>query len=131
MVCPDCGDVGLGVDATLAVKPGWMWDEIDVQIIACRACAFRGVATYCESRRGSLDDEAVDHHGYRLPQPLLEVIERRIADCPNKRDETCTCIAHEHLGRSNAGGHFCGLDDAALRDRFVIAYREIVESSPP
>jgi hypothetical protein len=125
MVCPDCHEIGLSVEETLCVKPSWMWDEILVQIIACARCRFRGVAVYAESRRGALDDEAVDHHGYRLPAPLLDVIERRIAACPSKRDESCTCIAHEHLGRTNAGGHWCGLDDAALRDRFVIAYREV------
>ena len=101
-----------------------MWDEEDVQVIACGACPFRGAATLAISRRGALDSESSDHIGYWLAAPWLAVLERQIAACPDPRSERCACASHAHLGRHGAGGDWRGLDDLPLGERFVVRWSE-------
>jgi hypothetical protein len=71
-----------------------MWDEISLQVIACRACTFRGAATRAQSSRGALDDEALDHYGYRLVAGDQGRFEYQLSFCPNPADEGCDCAAH-------------------------------------
>ncbi|HEX8905129.1 MAG TPA: hypothetical protein VF771_09830 [Longimicrobiaceae bacterium] len=108
-LCPECGNPTLEIAAAIELPPDSTWDEIALQTVRCAACGFRAAAVYRESRRGSLDSEAVDHTGYRLPADVLESLVARIEACPAPRSSACRCEAHRSLGKTDELGRWCGL----------------------
>lgn len=107
--CPACGAASLEIKAAIELPPDSTWDEIALQLVACARCGFRGAAVYQESRRGSLDSEAVDHTGYRPPAETLDRLRTLIASCPDPRNPSCGCEAHVHLAQHDASGRWCGI----------------------
>ncbi len=113
LTCPDCGEASLSIDASITLPPDSRSDDIVLQLIACRQCAFRGVAVYEESRRGRLDAESWDHVGYRVPADERARLASLIAGCPASGAWRCPCAAHQALGRQDAAGRWeppAGLD---------------------
>ena len=119
--CPECGNPGsLRITTSIELPPDSRSDEIALQIVACARCGFRAAAVYEESRRGSLDSEAVDHRGHRVPGATLNSLIARIDACPDPADCGCRCESHQRLGRTDDSGRWCGLEDAT--DRFPMRY---------
>ncbi|MFL5383787.1 MAG: hypothetical protein ACJ8GN_14805 [Longimicrobiaceae bacterium] len=114
--CPECGVPGtLAITAAIELPPDRRSDEIALQLVACARCGFRAVAVYEESRRGSLDSEAVDHAGCRVPAETLDAIASQIAACPDPGNPACACASHRRLGRADDSGRWCGLPEMAGR----------------
>lgn len=97
-VCPDCRAPALEIGRVLALPPVGVAQEFSLQLVACSACRFQGVAVYEESRAGSLDSESVDHGGYRVDSATFERLSELAANCPSPRDEDCGCETHRALG---------------------------------
>lgn len=112
--CPECGDpASLGITSSIELPPDSRSDEIALQIVACARCRFRAAAVYEESRRGSLDSEAVDHRGYRVSRESLDSLIARIGACPEPANRGCGCESHRELGRTDDGGRWRGLAETA------------------
>jgi hypothetical protein len=121
--CPECGtSSSLRITSSIELPPDSRSDEIALQIVACARCGFRAAAAYEESRRGSLDFEAVDHRGYRVSREALDSLIARIDACPEPSNRGCGCESHRELGRTDDGGRWCGLAETA--DSFPMAYTE-------
>jgi hypothetical protein len=111
--CPDCGDpAALQITSSIELPADSRSDEIALQVVECARCGFRAAAVYEESRRGSLDSEAVDHAGYRLPGATLDSLVAQIGACPEPGNAGCGCDSHRRLGRTDDSGRWCGVDDA-------------------
>lgn len=122
--CPECGDPrSMDITSSIELAPDRMWDEITLQLVACARCGFRAAAVYRESRRGSLDSEAVDHTGYRVPSETVDALAAQIAACPNPRNQGCGCPSHRSLGRVDEHGRWCGVPDAAGWFPMILAPR--------
>ena len=114
--CPKCGAPGtLAITSAIELPPDSRSDEIALQLVACARCGFRAAAVYEESRRGSLDSEAVDHAGYRVPAETLSLIAAQVAACPDPGNHACDCASHRRLGRADDSGRWCGLPETAGR----------------
>ena len=114
--CPECQSPGsLRITSSIELPPDSRSDEIALQLVACARCGFRAAAVYEESRRGSLDSEAVDHVGYRVARETLESLATQVAACPQPENRGCDCESHRILGRTDDSGRWCGLVDAAGR----------------
>lgn len=120
LLCPQCAERTLEIEAFLELPPDSRSDEITVQIIGCRRCGFAGVAVYEESRRGALDRELVDHVGYQVDERELKGLREKLASCPAPADPRCGCAAHREMGRQNAAGRWQGLASIPLGERFAI-----------
>ncbi len=107
-VCPDCRGTALMIVASMELPPDGRSDEITVQVVRCAACRLIGVAAYEESRRGDLTSEAWTHLGYRLPELLAMELLSLIRSCPAPASISCTCTAHQEIGRV-AGAHWAGV----------------------
>jgi len=119
--CPECGSPGsLRITTSIELPPDARSDEIALQVVACARCGFRAAAVYEESRRGSLDSEAVDHQGHRVPRATLDSLAAQIGACPDPANHSCGCESHRRLGRTDDSGRWCGLEDAT--DRFPMRY---------
>lgn len=109
LVCPACDAATLQVAQNLELPPDSRSDEITLQLVECTSCGFRAVATYEESRRGGLTDEAIDHNGYKLPDDQLDTIAALMGLCPDPDDASCTCASHQELGRRDGHGRWVGV----------------------
>ena len=118
--CPECRRPDtLAIEGAIELPADGRSDEIALQTLVCRACGFRALGVYEESRRGALDAESWDHTGYRAAPETLAAIARRIAACPRPGDAGCACPGHAELARVDARGRWrapLGLDESfALR----------------
>jgi hypothetical protein len=95
-------------------------DEIAVQTLRCGHCRFAAMAVYEESRRGALDDESIEHRGYRLSSQELRELRREIRQCPEPRNPRCHCAIHRKLGTRNKAGRWSGLQELRSRDSFEL-----------
>jgi len=112
--CPECGGPGsLRIISSIELQPDSRSDEIALQIVACARCGFRAAAVYEESRRGSLDSEAVDHRGYRVPEDALATLIAQIDACPEPTNRACGCESHRQLSRTDEFGRWTGLAEPA------------------
>jgi hypothetical protein len=112
--CPNCGTPSsLRITSSIELPPDSRSDEIALQIVACARCGFRGAAVYEESRRGSLDSEAVDHRGYRVPAESLNSLIAQIGACPDPANRGCGCESHRTLGRTDDAGRWSGMPETA------------------
>ena len=118
--CPECGAAELRVIASLEVGADSRSDEITVQVAECGACGLLAAAVYEESRRGSLDSEAWDHDGYRMPADRAAELLRLVQSCPRPRDASCTCPAHTALGVTDETGRWAGLGAWGAGSRFPL-----------
>ncbi|HYH81950.1 MAG TPA: hypothetical protein VEX86_19245 [Longimicrobium sp.] len=110
--CPECADPGsLAIAASIELPSDSRSDEIAVQIVGCARCGFRAAAVYEESRRGSLDAEAVDHAGYRMAGERLDDLSALIGACSEPGNSGCRCEAHRRLGQVDDSGRWCGLPE--------------------
>ena len=89
-------------------------------MVECARCGFRAAAVYEESRRGSMDSEAVDHVGYRVAKETFELLAALIDACPNSANRSCPCESHRLLGRTDDSGRWRGFVDTA--DAFPMRY---------
>lgn len=120
-VCPGClHPQGLAIKASLQLPADARSDEIAVQVVACEACGFRGVAVYEESRRGALDSDSWEHTGYRVDALDVERLASLIAACPRPDDRRCSCPSHAALGATNEAGCVCGWEAYARGDPFPL-----------
>lgn len=105
--CPECSsEASLAVVRRIELPPDSRSDEITLELLACGACEFRGAAVYQESRRGALDSESWEYHGYQMEPAALARLERSIASCPASGDRRCDCQAHQDLGRQDPSGRW-------------------------
>lgn len=111
-ICPDCGSANLEITDSIEVAPDSWWDEIAVQIVKCSNCAFLGAAVYQESRRGSLDSEAINHYGIRIHQEKKNSLVNELRACPAPRNIDCPCAAHRNLGRTDESGRWAGVGES-------------------
>jgi hypothetical protein len=79
-----------------------------IQLVECSGCGFRGIAAYEESRRGSLEAEAWDHTGFEIDPAGLDEVARAIGSCTEPRNPSCSCSAHQALGRQDSQGRWIG-----------------------
>lgn len=118
-VCPECLHPGtLEIDQTIELDSDSRSDEINLQIVECSECRFRGVAVYEESRRGSLDSECVDHYGYRVEKADLESLIDLISRCPCPQGGFCSCPSHQALNRTDPSGRWSALSDLKTTGHF-------------
>lgn len=110
-VCPKCPRGSVKITSSIELPPDSRSDEINVQIVTCSQCGFRGLAVYEESRRGALDSESVDHRGYYVEPAMLSSIQKLMKRCPEPRNIRCHCTAHRILNRANEFGRWNWLDD--------------------
>lgn len=66
-------------------------------------CPFEALATYEESRRGSMDSESVHHTGWRVSPEVFGRVKKLILACPNSGDPPCRCNVHGWLGKGGYG----------------------------
>jgi hypothetical protein len=119
--CPECeSPASLHITAAIELPPDSRSDEIALQIVTCQRCGFRAAAAYEESRRGSLDSEAVHHRGYRAPRELVDELIAGIEACPDSGNRGCGCGSHRHLGRTDAVGRWSAL--SGIADAFPMEY---------
>lgn len=80
--CPSCDqhDV-LIINTTVDIPEHTQYDEVCVQSIQCLSCDKHGMAVYEESRRGSLQDESVNHFGYWLEPESQINLDRLLKSC--------------------------------------------------
>jgi hypothetical protein len=109
--CPECSATpgSLRIEASIELPSDIRSDEITLQIVSCSHCHFEAVAVYEESRRGRLDNESVDHTGFRVGKENVGTLRRLIGQCPSPRKSSCRCRAHRALGGRDAGGRWNGL----------------------
>ena len=118
-VCPGCNQPGgLAIGKRMELPSDSRSDEITVQLIRCQSCDFRGVAIYEESRRGGLDDESIDHRGYKLDKAEWTRLNKLVAACPHPRDPKCGCKSHIQLGWRNEYGRWNRLEGFGLGGEF-------------
>ena len=112
--CPECANpASLSITSSIELPSDSRSDEIGLQVVKCARCGFRAAVVYEESRRGSLDSEAVDHTGFRLPREALDSLVAGIAACPDPRNGGCDCASHRRLGGTDGFGRWRGLSEAA------------------
>lgn len=118
-VCPDCLTPGtLEITLSMQLPSDSRSDDISVQVVECSHCGFQGVAVYEESRRGALDSEAWDHSGYRVAKEDVKALIETMRQCPLPSNDECKCAAHRTLGRTDASGRWCGIDDLKVLGGF-------------
>ncbi|MBS2037417.1 hypothetical protein JST97_20680 [bacterium] len=95
--------------SVLAVPSDCRSDEIRFQLFRCAHCG-RGSAGACEeSRRGSMDNDCVDHYAYAVEPAEWQRAQEWIKLCPRPEDEDCGCCAHKQLGAQDQSGRWLGL----------------------
>ena len=118
-ICPRCEEPTLAISHALSLGADCRSDEIRIQAIACAACAFRGVAAYEESRRGSLDSESWDHRGSGLTQGEHDALVQLIEACPDPGNERCGCDSHNTLGQRDGRDRWMRLSGLKLQAPFA------------
>jgi hypothetical protein len=120
-LCPECSSHGsLEISHKIELPPDSRSDEICLQIVKCSECDFEGIAVYEESRRGRLDEESVQHTGYRVSKGDLQSLRKAIRGCPKPRNWRCRCRAHQKLSRTDASGRWKALHDLEIQGSFAI-----------
>jgi hypothetical protein len=118
--CPECTNRSLNIVLSLELPSDSRSDEITLQIVDCRRCAFGGLAVYEESRRGALDSDSFDHTGYRIAAPDLAAVRKLMQRCPRPKDPRCRCAAHRRLGNRDASGRWKRLEGIEVEGAFRI-----------
>ena len=119
--CPECGESGtIRITQRLELPPDSRSDEITLQTVRCNACRFQAIAVYQESRRGSLDDDAFDHTGYRVHPDDLSNLRGQLRSCPQPGNPRCTCPAHRALRHKSPSGRWDALDSLRLGEPFAM-----------
>jgi hypothetical protein len=108
--CPQCFSPGsLEIDCSIELPPDRQSDEISVQVIACSACVFQGLAVYSEGRGSVPESERWQHIGYWVSADAIASVRAVIQSCPDPQNRTCTCPAHTGLGAQDYHGLWKGL----------------------
>ena len=119
--CPKCVKSGsLVIEATIELPPDNRSDEIALQVVACAACDFSGLAVYQESRRGAFGSESWDHYGYKVSQEVVDSFAKVIRSCPNPRNAKCKCAAHKRLAVRDRYGRWHLPQDVESNDVFAM-----------
>jgi hypothetical protein len=120
-LCPECSSHGsLRISLKIELPPDSRSDEICLQIVKCSDCGFEGIAVYEESRRGRLDEESVQHTGYRATKGDLQSLRKAIRGCPEPGNWRCGCQAHQKLAGTDASGRWNALHDVKIQGSFAI-----------
>lgn len=108
--CPQCLlPDSLEIDCSIELPPDRQSEEISLQVIACRACAFAGVAVYWEARGSCPESERWQHIGYWVSPDAVASVRDAIRSCPRPHDRGCDCPAHTSLGAQDYRGLWNGL----------------------
>ena len=120
-LCPECSSHGsLRITHKIGLPPDSRSDEITLQIVKCSDCGFEGIAVYGESRRGRLDEELVQHTGYRVTKGDLRSLRKTMRGCPQPGNWRCKCKAHQKLARTDASGRWNALHELEIQESFAL-----------
>src|SRR5215470_18116869 len=100
--CPACLGSSLKIGVGLELPPVYD-DEIQLQMVKCEGCGFRGIAVYRESRRGSLESNSFWHLGYEVSDEDMEFMLNGIQRCPAPTNRKCQCETHLAWGKQDWG----------------------------
>ena len=108
--CPQCKTRdSLQIELALDLPPSRLSEEASLQVIACRACGFRGLAVYDVARGDCPESEAWKHIGYWVSPDAVESVSEAIRSCPEPRNPHCSCPAHTGLRKKELQGRWRGL----------------------
>jgi hypothetical protein len=119
--CPQClSPDSLGIDCSLELPPDRRSDEISLQVIACSACAFQGLAVYFEARGSCPESERWQHTGYWVSPDAVASIQMAVRSCPDPHNRDCACSAHTSLGEQDYRGLWKGLLELERAHTFLM-----------
>jgi hypothetical protein len=95
--------------AALELAPDRQTEEISLQVIGCRVCAFRGLAVYEEARGSFHGVESFKHIGYWVSPDAIDSVLYAIQGCSDPHNKACMCPAHTALGQKDLDGEWRGL----------------------
>lgn len=123
--CPQClTRDSLEIIAGLELPPDSRSDELTLQVVACKACSFRGLAVYEESRRGYLEMSSYHHIGYWVSPDAVESVLKAIRACPDPFNGRCECDSHLSLGKKDIHGMWSGLVELERGHTFLMRLAE-------
>jgi hypothetical protein len=119
--CPQCLLPGsLEIDCSIELPPDRRSAEIALQVIACSACAFRGLAVYSEARGSVPESERWQHTGYWVSPDAVLSAREAIRSCADPHNRRCTCPAHAGLGEQDYRGLWKGLLELERAHTFLM-----------
>lgn len=119
--CPECKNQNtLNITYTIELPADSRSDEIALQTIRCNLCNFYGIATYEESRRGSLQDEAYEHLGFQTSKDTYDDLVKLLHKCPDPNNAHCPCAIHLKLGNRDGTGRWSGISQFKHHGGFLI-----------
>jgi len=108
--CPQCySPASLEIECSIELPPDRQSDEISVQVIACSACGYQGLAVYSEGRGSVPESERWQHIGYWVSPDAVASVRAAIRACPDPHNRTCACASHTDLGSQDYRGIWQGL----------------------
>jgi Zn ribbon nucleic-acid-binding protein len=127
--CPQCKTSdSLEIGASLEIPPDRQSCEISLQVVACSACGFRGLAVYREGRASVPESESWQHIGYWVSPDAVESVLRAIQDCPEPHNPKCQCFSHTSLGQKDIRRVWKGLLELERGHTFLMRLaREVHE----
>ena len=119
--CPECKNQNtLNITYTIELPADSRSDEIALQTIRCNLCNFYGIATYEESRRGLLQDEAYEHLGFQTSKDTYGDLVKLLRTCPEPNNAHCLCVIHQQLGSTDESGRWSGMSQFKHQGGFPI-----------
>jgi len=107
--CPQCKTNNtLEIIQSIELPPDRRCDEISLQVVACSACTFRGLAVYEEFLNGA-ETDLWKHVGYWVSRDAVESVLQAMRSCPDPHNPRCDCPAHTSLGQQDVYGIWRGL----------------------
>ncbi|MEW5868738.1 MAG: hypothetical protein AB1894_05630 [Chloroflexota bacterium] len=108
--CPQCKTRDtLDIVTAIELPRDRSSQEIALQVVACEACSFRGLAVYQEGRGSTPESESWQHVGYWVSPDAVESVQQAIESCPDRHNPACDCPAHTSLGQKDVHGMWNGL----------------------
>ncbi len=108
--CPQCHvRDSLEIVLSIDLPPDRQSEEISLQVVACKACHFKGVAVYAQGRGDCPESESWNHIGYWVSPDAVESVSQAIGSCPDPHQPKCKCAAHVSLGQKDLRGLWAGL----------------------
>jgi hypothetical protein len=108
--CPQCQSPNsLEIECSIELPPDREHEEISLQVVACRACIFSGLAVYSEARGSCPESESWNHIGYWVSPDAVGSVRAAIQACPDPHNRQCECEKHISLGQRDLYGKWSGL----------------------
>ena len=99
--CPQCSAPRLVATAAITLPGDGEAGVVELSTLACRRCPLRAVGVHAAP---------ASPRGYPMDRLDWARLEAELRRCPAPLDLTCTCAAHQRLGRQEAG-RWRGLDE--------------------